>query len=126
MLPKIYLNNFNEWLKVLTVFKNLNKWFIFDNWAKKSKNYNNINNISIWNNNNGVLDVNYLVFIINEINEIKHPYFSSYKPYEPITQDITNIKRIDMNNKYINDKTYTGEQLTQEIFNNYDTKKKRN
>lgn len=121
MLPKIYLNNFNEWLKVLTVFKNLNKWVIFDNWAKKSKNYNNINNISIWNNNNGVLDVNYLVFIINELNEIKHPYFSSYKPYEPITQDITNIKRVDMNNKYIYDKTYMGEQLTPEIFNNYDT-----
>lgn len=121
MLPKTYLNNFNEWLKVLTVFKNLNKWDIFNNWSKKSKNYDNNNNITIWNNNNGVLDVNYLVFVINELNEIKHLYFSSYKPYEPITQDITNIISVDMNNKYIYDKTYTGEQLTPEIFNNYDT-----
>ena len=87
-------NDFDSWLKVLTVFKNLNKWDIFDSWSSKSKNYDKNNNISLWNNNEGIIDINYLVFVINETSTKKLEYFSSYKPYHPIVTDISNITQL--------------------------------
>lgn len=120
-LPITYLNNFDNWLKVLTVFKNLNKWDLFDKWSSKSKNYDKNKNISLWNNNEGIIDINYLVFVINETSTKKLEYFSSYKPYHPIISDISNITQLNMHSKYIFDKNYEGEQLTSEIFDRYDT-----
>ena len=67
--------------------------------------------IKIWETLN--LNINFNTILDEPLPYIKH--------YEPITKDISNIKNVEMNNNYIYDKGYEGPQLSQEIFNNYDT-----
>ena len=66
LLPDEYLNNYNEWFIVLSVLKNLNKIYIFDEFSKKGNNYNYNNNKLLWNCNEGRIDINYLIFILNK------------------------------------------------------------
>ena len=120
-LPSIYYDNYNEWLYILTIFKNINKWAIFDKWSKQSKTYNVDKNIKLWNSNKGAIDINYLVYLVNIENKINIPLVSSYKPYTPITTNIINIKKIKMNNVYVFDENYNNEQLTKKIFDEYST-----
>ena len=47
--------------------------------------------------------------------------FKTIKDYVPILNDISTIKKLDMNNHHIYDKNYKDNQLTEEIFNNHST-----
>ena len=114
LLPSSYLNNYNEWLICLTVFKNMNKFELFDEFSKKSPKYNYNNNVHIWNNNKGLININYLIRILkNEGHNIK--YLHPYKTIEHITNKI-NCKSQIFNTSHIDDKNYT-----YDIFKKFDT-----
>ena len=88
-LPNEYLNDYDKWIIVLNVLKGLDKWDIFNEWSSKSEKYNLSFNKELWNSTISFLDINHLIFIINnhlKKNTIK--YFKSYKKYDPITIDI--------------------------------------
>ena len=40
LLPSKYVDDYIEWLYILTVCKNLDKWDIFDKWSSQSSKYN--------------------------------------------------------------------------------------
>lgn len=120
-LPKKYYKNYNEWLYILTIFKNLNKFDIFDEWSKQSKTYNYNNNVQLWNSNTGNIDINFLVYLVNIENNSNNSSIQYIKPYEPILNDISHIKTITYNNKYVYDETFNKKQFDKDIFNNYST-----
>ena len=70
LLPSTYLTNYSDWLKVLTAFKRLDKWELFDQWSRSIAKYNTAKHISKnkyhWNHNLGVIDINYLVHVLKQ------------------------------------------------------------
>jgi hypothetical protein len=69
-LDKTYLNNYSDWLRVTTVCKHHDKFDVWDEWSKKSDNYEKNKNMAIWNSNKGAIDINYLCYIL-KIDKIK-------------------------------------------------------
>jgi len=57
----------------------MNKYDIWNNWSKKSNKFDENNNIDIWNNNRGIIDINYLCYLLDK------PLIEKYKHYEAIT-----------------------------------------
>jgi superfamily II DNA or RNA helicase len=105
MLPKEYSDNYLKWLTVTNVLKGLNKLDIWDSFSRKSKKYNKHNNITIWNNINSFLDVNYLISIINSFSSQtkKLELIESYKPYEPFTTPMTEFNVKEFDTQYVSD-----------------------
>ena len=125
-LPNEYLNDFHikqdksGWYITTTILKQLNKYDIWDEWSKTSKNYNQLENNKIWDRIDLTkitdLDINYLIRSINktfkyDIQEIKRT--KEYTPLKNNMYDKHNIKTIDTTNKFIN------EIYTYDIFNNH-------
>ena len=52
-LDQTYLNNYSDWLRVTTVCKHHDKFDLWDEWSKKSANYDSHKNMAIWNSNKG-------------------------------------------------------------------------
>ena len=100
-LPKSFLNDYSEWLLVTTAMKNLNKYEVWNEWSNKSETYHN-NNRDIWNSNDGMIDINYLINVLNK-NGNKLDRIHKFKPYEPLTENIK-IRTRDMNSKYVYEK----------------------
>lgn len=119
-LPLKYLNEYNSWLIILSILKNMNKWDIFNEWSKKSNKYNYNNNINLWNNNNGKFNINYISYILLNECKIDIPVIEGVKQYTPLTKDI-NFSKINMNNKYMFDTNYKEAQFTKQIFEDNDT-----
>lgn len=93
-----YLNNFSDWVQILIIFKNLDRFEIFDNWSKKSTKYDYNKNLSIYNNTIGVLDLGYLQQITGDKTEI-----IKYKEYD-LKLETTNKQDIkNINSKYVFD-----------------------
>ena len=67
MLPLDYLNNFELWFKITTVLKSLNAFNIWKDWSKQSMNYNNVKNKRYWDIANPFIDINCLVYILNDL-----------------------------------------------------------
>ena len=117
LLDSSYSSNYDKWLKVLTVLKNLFNSFdtfqIFDKFSKKCKSkYNKVNNLTIWNLNTGIIDINYLIKLINREQKLKLPLISKFK--ESITRlNFTNYTILNINKQYI--------EYDEEIFNKFDT-----
>ena len=114
-LDQTYLNNYSDWLRVTTVCKHHDKFDIWDEWSKKSDNYDKNKNMAIWNSNKGAIDINYLCYIL-KIDKIKK--------YKKISYDIStnnNIDYIEYNNKYVYDASFNDVQYDYDIFEKYDT-----
>ena len=114
-LDQIYLNNYSHWLRVTTVCKHHDKFDIWDEWSKKSANYDSHKNMAIWNSNKGAIDINYLCYIL-KIDKIKK--------YKKISYDIStnnNIDYIDYNNKYVYDASFNDVQYDYDLFEKYDS-----
>ena len=84
-LDKKYCDNYTEWLMITTILKNLNKFDIWNEWSKKSDKYNQPNNFTIWNKNKGEININYLIYLLNEKTNVKNEPIDFYKPYVQIT-----------------------------------------
>ena len=109
------MNNYDEWLLVTTVCKHHEKFDIWDEWSKKSANYDKNKNIAIWNPNKVAININYLCYIL-KIDKIKK--------YKKISYDIStnnNIDYIEYNNKYVYDASFNDVQYDYDIFEKYDT-----
>lgn len=117
--------NSKQWLNITTATKHLlNEYnnldsdeikIIWDEWSQSEEGYNKMNNFKLWNTIDTDINFNY---ILSQIEGRK--LLNSVKPYKVFYNEPT-IKTIEMNNNYIFDETYTGEQMTNDIFNNYDT-----
>lgn len=114
-LDKTYLNNYSDWLRVTTVCKHHDKFDMWDEWSKKSDNYDKNKNMAIWNSNKGAIDINYLCYILK---------IEKIKKYKKISYDIStnnNIDYIEYNNKYVYDASFNDVQYDYDIFEKYDT-----
>jgi hypothetical protein len=114
-LDQIYLNNYSDWLRVTTVCKHHDKFDIWNEWSKKSVNYDKNKNMAIWNSNKGAIDINYLCYIL-KIDKIKK--------YKKISYDIStnkNIDYIEYNHKYVYDASFNDVQYDYNIFEKYET-----
>ena len=95
--------------------------YIWDEWSKDSIKYNKSNNMKIWDSLTSNLNFNYIINSYNSKCNTSIELLESIKTYKSITRDLVGIDIIEMNNKYIHDKEYTGVQMTQDKINNYDT-----
>jgi hypothetical protein len=115
MLPMSFNDEYIKWIIVLNIMKGLNKYDLWNNYCKKSTQYNETENLKYWNNTNNIfIDINYLVYVVNINNKNKFPYFETYKQFNPLTYDIK-YDQVTGNVKYVS------ELFTYEQFNNYDT-----
>jgi len=87
---------------VTTVLKNLNKFDIWNDWSKKSDKYNQKNNFIIWNKNNGGININYLIHLVNENCTVKNEHVDFYKPYIQITKNIE-CEQIEFNKNFVSE-----------------------
>ena len=66
------------------------------------KQYNQQKNQDQWNYNKGFIDINYLIWVLNK-NGTKLEYVNRFKPYTPITRDISDIKQINFNKPFVSE-----------------------
>ena len=115
-LPNEYLNDFHinkyksGWYLTTTILKQLNKYDIWNEWSKKSNNYNEVNNNKIWNRIDLTqiinLDINYLIRNINKTFKYNIPEIKRTKEYIPLKNsmnDKNTIKTIYTTNEFINE-----------------------
>ena len=86
----------------------------WDQWSKQAANYNQAKNEKFWESTRGILDINYLVWLLRKGGS-KREFVEKWKPYHPITQNIEAVKQITFNAPYVS------EGLTKETFDQYDT-----
>lgn len=71
-LSMLWCDDYKHFLIITSICKSVNKFKVWDTWAKKSTHYNYNNNVKMWNNNKGLIDINYLNYIL------KKPKMHSY------------------------------------------------
>ena len=90
LLPMKYSDNYSDWLKATTILKRHNLRDLWERWSKNSKLYNSRKNAKIWDSIGAHFDINLLVSELRDMGmNIKH--FSRYKPYTPITRDLSKL-----------------------------------
>ena len=134
---KEYLKYFNmvssrQWFKITTAIKNLLNYNddldadkiikIWNKWSKQQPGYNKSNNVKIWASIKADISFNYIISQYNK----KQPkdkqlkYLESFKPLDELTPP-NDINKLIINNTFLYNNEYTGEQFNEEIFLNYDT-----
>lgn len=132
ILDKLINVSSRQWFNITTAIKNLLHEYnnldeddiklVWKKWSKKHDGYNKQNNLKIWDGITSNINMN---FVLSQYNK-KQPkenqieLLGSFKLLEQL-QKPENIPMITMNNKYIYDEHYKGEQFNKEIFNKYDT-----
>lgn len=107
-LPNEYLTDFNDWIKITHILKEINKYDIWNEWSKNNKEkYNKEKNNIIWQNisknNNYSNDLYYIIWLVKFHNkEIQIKQIERiYKEYEEITEE--NEKKAKyINREYLN------------------------
>ena len=87
---------------------------LWDAWSKQSTRYDLTDNIRKWNSATTKYDINYLGWMMKQDGVIVEPV-QKYRPYKPITKDISNIAQITFNERYVS------EGLDYDTFSNHDT-----
>jgi hypothetical protein len=143
VIKKLLVETFTDvssktWFEVTTALKSLIHKFnkidekklknIWNSWSKKQLNYNKKNNYKIWDSITADINFNYLITQHNKNNFTKEellakdspkiPTLESFKPMDKLT---TNVKTIEMHNKYIFDALYNSTQFDFNLFQNNDT-----
>lgn len=119
LLPVKYNNDrMGGWLQMTTILKQLDKKEIWENWSKKSINYDEAKNNATYNSINLKevydLDINTIIKILNTEHGHTLPYIKRYKPNEPLIKQ-TNIQYI------MGEAEYIDELFTYDTFLNNDT-----
>jgi hypothetical protein len=105
LLPKLYLDDYSKWIIITNILKGQDKQDLWNNWSKKSKQYNYRKNLSIWKSTKKIMfDIQYLIKLTN---------FNLFKIYTPI---IEQKKMKQMNNKYLYDKNNNNAKFTYDDF----------
>ena len=119
-LPAKHASDKNLWLPILSVCKSLDKYDVFNNWSKTSKaNYDERRNIEIWNANDAIINVNYLVNILNNLGH-KLPLVRFYKTFKKFSKK-HNIRTINYHQNFVYDENTSEEQFTYDYFKNNET-----
>jgi len=132
LLDKFVNVSSRQWFNITTAIKNLIHPYnnldtdeikkIWKKWSKQQTGYNKENNIKIWDGITSNINMNFIITQYNkkQAKENQINLLESFKQLEllKIPDDIPQIK---MNNKYIYDEQYKGDQFNKEIFNKYDT-----
>lgn len=88
-----YLNEYNDWLLITNILKNIDKFDLWSKWSMQSKKYNKTSNLKIWRNLKKLdIGIDHLLKLLNIENPIK-----PYKQYEPLTFDLSQINYKHMN-----------------------------
>ena len=87
---------------------------VWEAWSKRAPNYDQAKNEKIWNGSSGILDTNYLRFLLRRAGS-KREFLAKRKPYRPITQDLSEVKQVRFIEPFVSD------GFTREIFENYET-----
>jgi hypothetical protein len=100
---------YDNWLKVLTCFKSLDKYELFDAWSKQSSRYDADKNRYMWEHNSGVIDINYLT------HQLKMPPIEKCKRFTSSAHipSHVQIKKVD--------KMFVSDSLTYDEFNSHPT-----
>lgn len=106
-LPKQYLDEYKEWLKITATLKTIDKKQVWDDWSKNGKNYNKKNNNKIWDDLGEIEGYNnnltYLFWLFKFHNPNK-----KLKTIEQIFNDFIELNKdhlaeaININEKYLN------------------------
>ena len=108
-LDEKYLHNYSDWLIVTSVLKFHDMYDLWDEWSQQSEHYNKTKNDKQWEYNQGIMDINYLIWLqgdktVSPIQTQKvYEPIQKYKVYEPITVDTTNIKQVTFDANYVSD-----------------------
>ena len=84
-LPEAYLTNYTKWLTVTSILKRHGKHAIWSEWSKRGGHYDEAENERKWNSNEGILDINYLTWVLNQ-NGGNVEQIPKHKKYNPINQ----------------------------------------
>jgi hypothetical protein len=101
-LPDEYLTSYSKWLTVTSVLKRHGKHAIWSEWSKRGGNYNEAENERKWNSNEGILDINYLTWVLNQ-NGGNVEQIPKHKKYSPINQLPTGWQQQVGNKQYVSD-----------------------
>ena len=113
-LPDEYLTNYSKWLTVTSILKHHGKHAIWSEWCKKGGNYNEAENERQWQANQGILDINYLVWVLNQSGE-EMEQIPKHKNYNPVNDLPTGWKQQVGNERFVS------ELLDFEAFQNNET-----
>ncbi len=93
LLPRDYLDEYNEWLKITFILWGMNEYEIWDKWSRNSSKYNEKKNKEIWDHlkndeiyNNDFLYLIWLVKFHNKDINIKN-IERIYKEYIPTSEE---------------------------------------
>ena len=113
-LPDEYLTNYTKWLTVTSILKRHGKHAIWSEWSKRGGNYDEAENERKWRANEGILDINYLVWVLNQkggnVEQIP-----KHKIYDPIIELPGGWKQQTGNKRYVS------ELLDYRTFSKHDT-----
>ena len=87
---------------------------VWSTWSKQAANYDQAKNEQIWNSTPGILDINYLVWVLRKAGS-EREFVAKWKPHNPVTRDLSDIKQITFN------KPFVSQGLSRENFENYET-----
>ena len=65
-LPADYLTNYTKWLSYTSILKCHDKHAIWQEWFKRGGHYDEAQNERTWAYNEGFLNINYLVWVLNQ------------------------------------------------------------
>jgi len=102
-----YVDDYDKWLNITTMLKNLDKFDIWDEWSKKSDKYNRYNNHKKWNKMKPIdIDLRYLFKALNRTIKI-----DTYKEFKPINKEYPLIKNKTMCNYRLYDETLKSDMI---------------
>ena len=128
LLNKFQNVSSRQWFNITTAIKNLLHPYnnlddnevikIWKNWSKAQEGYHKNNNLKIWESITANINLNFIITQYNKTATEKIELLDSFKPLQELKTD---TEKMTMNNKYIYDEQYEGDQFTQDIFNKYHT-----
>lgn len=133
---KEILSNFDEvnsklWFNITTALKNLIHKYnnideeelktVWKEWSKTQDNYNKKNNVKIWDSITSNINMNFVILQHNKNRDTTQLSILPLECFKPLMDTKTEIKTIEMKNKYIFDNEYKGEQFNFNIFEQHDT-----
>ena len=132
ILGKLKNVSSRQWFQITTALKNLLNEYnnieedeilkIWNTWSKTEEGYNKKDNLKIWQSINNNLNFNYVIALYNETASKKEQIdiLDSFKPLEEMKPP-EKMKILNMNSKFLYDENNNGDQMTQKIFNEYET-----
>jgi hypothetical protein len=101
-LPSEYWNDTSKWFSVTSALKSINNKQIWDEYSKRSTKYNSIHNTLIWESLQTIVNINYIVNVVNGTIRTKKNKFKRIIPTMKYNKmDISSVpcdvKKVEVN-----------------------------